>query len=74
MPDGVVTTTFRLVPEPAGTTAVMLVAELTVIEVAAVPPKVTEVAPVKPVPVSVTEAPAAALVGDIDVISGAGSI
>ena len=74
MPDGVVTTTFRLVPEPAGTTAVILVAELTVIEVAAVPPKVTEVAPVKPVPVIVTEAPAAALVGDIDVIAGAGSI
>ena len=50
----------------------MLVAELTVIEVAAVPPKVTEVAPVKPVPVSVTEAPAAALVGDIEAIAGAG--
>ena len=72
MPDGVVTTTFRLVPEPAGTTAVILVAELTVIEVAAIPPKVTEVAPVKLVPVMVTEAPAAALPGDTEAITGAG--
>ncbi len=59
-------------PEPAGTTAVMLVAELTVIDVAAVPPKVTEVAPVKPVPVIVTEAPGAALPGEIEAIAGAG--
>ena len=50
----------------------MLVAELTVIDVATVPPKVTEVAPVKPVPVIVTEAPAAALPGEIEAIAGAG--
>ena len=50
----------------------MLVAELTVIDVAAVPPKVTEVAPVKPVPVIVTEAPGAALPGEIEAIAGAG--
>ena len=60
------------IPEPDGTIAVMLVAELTVIDVAAVPPKVTELAPVKPVPVMVTEAPAAALVGDTEAITGVG--
>jgi hypothetical protein len=56
---------------PAATTAVMLVAETTVNEVAAVPPKVTAVAPVKFVPVIVTVAPEAADVGLKDVMVGA---
>ena len=52
VPDAVVTET---VPEaPAPTVALMLVALTTVNEVAAVPPKLTAVAPVKFVPVIVT--------------------
>jgi hypothetical protein len=45
------------IPEPAGLVAVIEVALFTVYEVAAVLPKVTAVAPVKPVPVIVTELP-----------------
>ena len=68
VPPGVVTLTF---PEaPAASTAVMLVAETTLKEVAAVPPKLTAVAPVKFVPVKVTVAPLAALVGVNEVIVG----
>jgi hypothetical protein len=48
----------------------MLVAETTVNEVAAVPPKLTAVAPVKSVPVIVTVAPCAALVGVKEVMVG----
>jgi hypothetical protein len=47
------------------------VAELTVKLAAAVPPKVTALALVKPVPVIVTEAPVAAVVGVNEVIVGA---
>jgi hypothetical protein len=50
----------------------MLVAETTLKEVAAAPPKLTEVAPVKLVPVKVTVAPLAALVGLKEVIVGGG--
>jgi len=68
VPPGVVTLTF---PEaPAATTAVMLVAETTLKEVAAVPPKLTAVAPVKSVPVKVTVAVGPALVGVKEVIVG----
>ena len=70
VPPGVVTETFPDVP-PA-TTAVMLVAETTIIEVAAVPPKLTAVAPVKLVPVTVTVVPLPALVGVNEVIVGNG--
>ena len=70
VPPGVVTLTFPLVP--AATTAVMLVAETTLKEVAAVPPKLTAVVPVKLVPVNVTVLPVAALVGVNEVIIGAG--
>ena len=52
MPFDVVTLTLPVAPVP--TTAVMLVALTTVNEVAAVPPKLTAVAPVKFVPVIVT--------------------
>ena len=58
-PPGVVTTT-STVPVPAGLTAVMVVALITVRFVAAAPPKLTLVAPVKLVPVMVTTAPPAA--------------
>jgi len=52
IPPGVVTATAPAAPAP--TTAVMLVALTTVNEAAATPPNVTEVAPVKFVPVMVT--------------------
>jgi hypothetical protein len=70
VPPDVVTLTFPEVPAP--TTAVILVAELTVNEVAAVPPKLTAVAPAKFVPVIVIEAPLLALVGVKEVMIGAG--
>jgi hypothetical protein len=70
VPSGLVTLTFPEVP--AASTAVMLVAETTLKEVAAVPPKLTAVAPVKSVPVKVTVAPVAALVGVKEVMTGAG--
>jgi hypothetical protein len=41
------------VPPPAGEIAVIWVAELTV-KLAALPPNLTDVAPVKPVPVMIT--------------------
>ncbi|HEY3815051.1 MAG TPA: hypothetical protein VGL66_17675, partial [Caulobacteraceae bacterium] len=44
-------------PEPAGETAVSVVALVTEKLVAATPPKVTAVAPVKPEPVTVTVVP-----------------
>ena len=69
VPPGVVTLTLPEVPD--ATTAVMLVAETTLNEVAAVPPKLTAVAPVKLVPVMVTVAPIAALIGLNDATVGA---
>ncbi len=50
-------------PEPAGETAVIWVSELTTKLAAAVPPKLTAVAPVKPVPVMTTLVPPAARPG-----------
>jgi hypothetical protein len=70
IPPGVVTETLPLAP--AATTAVMDVAETTVKLAAAVPPKLTAVAPVKFVPVIVTVTPLAALVGAKLVTVGAG--
>ena len=61
MPFDVVTLTAPVVP--AATTAVIIVALTTVNEVAAVPPKLTDVAPVKFVPVMVTVCPVPAEVG-----------
>jgi hypothetical protein len=71
-PPGVVTATLPVVPLP--TTAVMVVAPTTVKEEAAVPPKLTAVAPVKLVPVIVTVAPEPADVGVNEVIVGAGMV
>ena len=70
LPFAVVTLTLPVVP--AATTAVILVALTTVNEVAAVPPKLTAVAPVKFVPVIVTVCPVPTEVGLKDVIVGGG--
>jgi hypothetical protein len=70
VPPGVVIDITPVVP--LATTAVMLVALTTVNEVAAVPPKLTAVAPVKSVPVMVTVAPTPADDGVNEPILGAG--
>ena len=59
VPLGVVTATFTSPAACAGVVAVMVVALTTTTPVAALPPKVTLVAPVKPVPVMVTAVPPA---------------
>ena len=59
VPLGVVTATFTNPAACAGVVAVMVVALTTTTPVAALPPKVTLVAPVKPVPVMVTAVPPA---------------
>ena len=69
VPPGVVTETVPVVPLP--TTAVTWVAETTVTSVAAVPPMLTAVAPVRLVPLMVTEAPVPPEVGVKPVIVGA---
>ncbi|MEY9227942.1 hypothetical protein ABIF78_000265 [Bradyrhizobium japonicum] len=72
VPPGVVTR-ISTVLVPAGDVAVIWVAELTVKPAAAVPPKVTAVAPVKLVPVMVTVVPPppGPDVGEIEVTVGA---
>ena len=72
VPPGVVTPTLPDVPPP--TTAVMLVVLTTENEVAAVPPKLTIVAPVKLVPVMVTVVPVHADAGVNEVMVGGGLI
>ena len=72
MPLGVVILMVPLVPLP--TTAVILVAETTVNDFAAVPPKLTAVVPMKLVPVRVTILSVVAPVGVNDVIVGAGGV
>ena len=57
VPPGVVTTTLTAPAACAGVVAVTWVAESTVNDAAAVPPKVTALAPVRFVPVSVTTVP-----------------
>jgi hypothetical protein len=70
VPPGVITITD---PDgPDGTTAVIVVEETTVNDVAATPPKLTDEAPVKPVPVIITVVPAVADAGKKDVIKGGG--
>ena len=58
-PPGLVTTTAWLFPVLAGVIAVMELSELIVTLAAAVPPKVTEVTPVNPVPLIATGVPPA---------------
>ena len=55
VPPGVVTRTLATPALPAGVVAVMVVAFTTITDVAAAPPIVTAVAPVKLVPVRVTD-------------------
>ena len=74
MPPGVVTATSTVPAAWAGVIAVMVVALTTVKLVAAVPPNVTAVAPVRLVPVMVTLVPPSVvpLAGVIDVTVGGG--
>ncbi len=72
VPPAFVTETFPLAPAP--TTAVMLVGDTTVKDAAAVPPKLTPVIPVKPLPLMVTVVPPAAEVGLYPKTAGAGGI
>ncbi|GFE12091.1 hypothetical protein Sgleb_01380 [Streptomyces glebosus] len=71
VPLGVVTVTCT-VPLPTGLVAVIWVSELTTKDAACVAPKRTAVAPVKPVPVTVTAVPPAVEpdVGETDVTVG----
>lgn len=68
MPLGVVTDTLPV--EPLAGTAEMDVALITANDAAAVPPKLTAVAPVKLVPVMVTVVPDVAVAGVNEVIEG----
>jgi len=68
VPSGVETDTLPV--DPAPTTASIVVADVTVKETAAVPPNVTDVVPVKLVPVMVTKEPAPLANGVNDVIVG----
>ena len=72
VPPGVVTATVFAPAVPAGVTAVSCVALVTETEVAAAPPTVTDVAPVRFVPVTVIEVPPATEpeVGETAVIVG----
>ena len=70
VPFPVVTLTLPVAPVPK--TAVMEVALFTVNELAATPPKLTDVTPVKFVPVSVTVCPVLADVGLKELIAGGG--
>ena len=73
VPPDVVTRTLALPAVPAGVTAVIDVEDTTVTEVAAAPPIVTAVAPVKPVPEMVTLVPPAIgpVLGEIALTVGA---
>ena len=68
MPEGVVTETIPVAPLP--TTAVIVVLLSTVNELTVTPPIFTIVAPVKFVPVIITEVPAPPTFGENDVIVG----
>ena len=76
VPAAVVTKTLAVPAVPAGVVAVMLVELTTTTLVAAVPPMVTAVAPVKSVPVMVMLVPPAVepLVGEMLATEGAGVI
>jgi hypothetical protein len=65
--------TFTSPVEPFPTTAVMVVALVTLKDVAGVPPKLTAVAPVKLLPVMVMVAPGFADVGVNELMVGAGT-
>src|SRR4051812_5677080 len=71
VPDVLVTRTCPLDPLP--TTAVMLVGELTVNELAGTPPKLTSLTPEKLFPVIVIIVPGSAMVGANEMINGSGT-
>jgi hypothetical protein len=71
VPPGVVMLILPVAPEP--TTAVIAVADTTLNEAAGVPPKLTDVVPVKFVPDIVTVAPVPAVAGVKELIVGAGN-
>jgi hypothetical protein len=74
VPPGVVTVIFPLVA-PLGTVVMILVPDpFTEKELAATPPNVTAVAPVKPVPLIVTEVPTGPLDGENEEIVGAAAV
>ena len=68
MPAVVVTIT-AAAPDPDGAVVVMVVS-FTTVKVAEIPPKVTDVVPVKLLPEIVTEVPMGPVVGDSDVMTG----
>ena len=70
VPPGVVTLMVPVVPLP--TVALMVLSLVMVKDVAAVPPKATAVAQVKPVPLMVTDVPDGPLAGENPVRVGAG--
>ena len=76
VPPGVVTRTLAGPAAPAGVVAVMVVALTTLTLVAAVPPIVTAVAPVRFMPVMLTDVPPAVgpVFGVIDVTVGAAAV
>ncbi len=65
-------TTSTVPEEPSPTSAMMLVEDTTLKKEAAVPPKLTEVAAVKLLPVMVTAAPVVALAGVNEAMDGEG--
>ncbi len=73
VPPGVVTTTLRTPAAPAGVTAVTVVAFTTVTPVAAAPPTVTKLVPVRFVPVIVIVVPPVVgpVFGDMPAMVGA---
>jgi hypothetical protein len=71
VPPGVVMLTFPVAPPP--TTANIVVGERTVKEVAATPPKLTAVAPVRSIPLIVIDAPLPAEAGENEAIAGGGA-
>jgi hypothetical protein len=73
VPPGVVTAIGPVVA-PVGTVAVICVLKFTVKLAAAVPPKVTAVAPVKPAPMITTEVPTGPLVGVNEVMIGCDAV
>jgi hypothetical protein len=75
VPEGTVTKTSTEPAAPAGATAVILVDDDTLKLVAGTVPKSTWVAPLKPVPLTVTDVPPAVGpdVGEMEVTVGAGA-
>ena len=76
VPVGVVTVTSTGPDDPAGDTAVKMVDEVALTDVAATEPNLTAVTPLKPLPVTVTEVPPAVepVLGLTEETVGAGGV